>query len=403
MPHCLFDHSLRSPSRVAAWRGYGAGFLLALLAVPVLAQADTVAKNFADEAPIAAGRAAAPNNQRTPALEWFSHWDTDAVRNFSGGLARGGAIDSVAVGGFGLDGALLGLPNSFFTASVMGLHTGMAEARLFGTVSNPSNIEGDQTRLVLNTALWQQRWFKAPSFGLLTRIGLFDLNNEFDTTDAAAQLLNSSFGMDPSMTGNFAVSTFPLNGTSAVAVLGNAENPDHAPFALKIGLAQADVVQQTRPFSQGVLNLLEGQWRPNDASALKLGVWRKRGQGEPNLSGGYLSAETELLTAGAQSLEGFVRASMARGQPDDTEGTTRYLGAGLNWQAPFAARPQDTAVLGVGRLQQSAAAGRERFVEVGYIFHLAGDIYLQPDIQYLRPANATLPPAWAGILRLHIE
>lgn len=370
-----------------------------------MAQADTVsaATNYADEAPIAASRAAAPNPEGTPALHWFGHWDTDAVRNFSGGQARGGAIDSVAVGGFSLDGALIGLPHSFFTASVMGLRAADAAGRLFGTLTNPSNIEGDQTRLVLNTALWQQQWLQQPRVGLLTRVGLFDLNNEFDTTDAAAQLLNSSFGMDPAMTGNFAVSTFPLNGTSAVAVLGNAPDPDRAPLTLKIGLSQGEVNQQTAPFTQGVLNLVEGQWRPSDASALKLGAWRKRGQGAPNLSGVYLSAESILISDGAQSLEGFVRGSTARGQAENTAGVTRYFGAGLNWQAPLITRPKDTAVLGVGRLQQSAAGGRERFIEVGYIFHLAGDIYLQPDIQYLRPANSTLPPAWAGILRLHIE
>lgn len=391
----------RASNIAVRWRFLGLIFVFG--SVPGVSVADSAVTNFADQAPTAASRAVAPSDEQTPAFNLFGHWDTDAVRNFSGGLARGGSIDSVAVGGFGLDGALLGLPGSFFTASVMGVRTGQGTPRLFGTVTNPSNIEGNQTRLVLDTALWQQQWLRHPQLGLVTRVGVFDLSTEFDTTDGAGQLLNSSFGMDPSMTGNFTPSTFPLNGSSAVMVLGSAANPDQAPFALKIGISQGQVNQQTHPFSQGVLNLLEGQWRPNDQSAIKLGAWRRRGLGEAALSGAYLSAETQIYAAGAQSLDGFVRGSFARGMPDDNEGTTRYAGAGLNWQAPLISRPKDTFTLGLGRLQQSAGGSSEQFVELGYIIHLTGSIYLQPDIQYLRPANAALPNAWAGILRLHIE
>ncbi|WP_407276066.1 carbohydrate porin [Halothiobacillus sp. DCM-1] len=377
--------------------------LLALAGLPGVGAADTVSNGFADQAPTAASRALPPSDESMPGIHWFGHWDTDALRNLSGGRARGGAIDSVAVGGVGLDGAQLGLPDSYFSASLMAVRTGQGTARLLGTLTDPSNIEGNQSRLVLDTAIWQQRWLHRPGFGLLTRVGVFDLSGEFDTTDNAAQLLNSSFGMDPSMTGNFTPSTFPLNGSGAVAVLGSAEDPDHAPFALKLGISQGEVDQQTHPFAQGVLNLLEAQWRPNERSAIKWGVWRRRFSDTPALSGSYLSAETELYHAGVQSVEGFVRGSVARGTPQGVDGTRRYLGAGMNWQAPFIQRPHDTLVLGAGRLQQTAGNGQEHFVELGYIVQITDNIYLQPDLQYLRPADASLPGTWVGILRLHIE
>lgn len=343
----------------------------------------------------------APPLDESQIFSLYGHWDTDWVNNLSGGIRRGNALDSVAVGGFTLKGDRLGLPNSVFNFSLMATRVGDANAQLIGADTNPSNIEGNRNRLVLNTAFWQQNWLNSSHIAINTRLGVFDLNAEFDSTDSAAQLLNSSFGLDPTITDNFAASTFPKNGTGLVTSIGSATNPDNAPFALKVGLIQGDVEQQTRPFSQGVLNIAEGQWRPNEDTAIKLGGWQKRGNGQPDLHGGYLSAETPLSSRQHQHISGFMRASFASGMDAQATGANRYLGVGLNWQAPFAHRPDDYLTLGAATLHLNHSGDNERLLEAAYIMQITPRIFLQPDVQYIQHSNQ--PDTWVAIVRLHLE
>ncbi len=241
----------------------------------------------------------------------------------------------------------------------------------------------------------------SPQIGLNTRLGVFDLSAEFDSTDGAAQLLNSSFGLDPTITDNFAASTFPKNGTGLVTSIANATDPDTAPFALKAGLIQGDVDQQTHPFSQGVLNIAEGQWRPSEGTAIKLGGWQKRGNSQPDLRGGYLSAETPLSSVQHQHISGFIRASFASGMGAQTNGANRYLGAGINWQAPFTFRPDDYLTLGAATLHLNHGGDHERLLEAAYIMQITPRIFLQPDVQYIQHNNQ--PDTWVAIVRLHLE
>lgn len=333
----------------------------------------------------------------------YGHWDTDWINNLQGGIQTGNATDSVAVGGFTFKGDRLGLPRSVFNFSIMATRVGNANTHLIGADTNPSNIEGERNRLVINTAFWQQHWLSTPHLGLSTRLGMFDLNAEFDSTNSAAQLLNSSFGLDPSMTDNFTTSTFPQNGTGLVASIGNTPDPETSGFALKVGLIQGDVDQQTHPFSQGVLNIAEGQWRPSDGTAFKLGVWQKRGHEQSDLHGGYLSAETPLSTQDHHSIDGFVRASFASGMDAQSTGSNRYVGAGINWKSLIDGRPDDYVTLGAANLRLDPAGTHERLFEVAYIAQITPRIYLQPDLQYIQHPNGDKPDAWVVILRLHIE
>lgn len=368
----------------------------ALPALQINAEANTPSP------PIAASQP--PPLDEAQALSFYGHWDSDAVNYFSGGLNPGFVFNSVAVGGVTFKGDALGLPHSIFNFSVMGTRTGLGAEKLLGdSLINPSNIEGERNRLVLDTAFWQQNWLNQPGLNLSTRTGLFDLSADFINTGNAGQLLNSSFGLDPAMTGNFTASTFPKNGSGIVATLDNAQlGRDTPPLTLKAGLIQGDVNSQTQPFNQGVLNIIEGQWQPEAGSAYKIGFWQKRGDNLATVRGSYLSAEHNLYAQGAQSLDGFIRASLASGQGDNLQ-INRYFSAGFNWQAPFAARPDDYLTLGVGGVRLHPTGQTERLFEAAYIIKLTTRVYLQPDIQYIQHPNGNLPSAWVGIVRLHIE
>ncbi|WP_322629776.1 carbohydrate porin [Halothiobacillus sp.] len=337
----------------------------------------------------------------------YGHWDSELISNLKGGIRTGSAFDSVAVGGVTLRGDNLGLPDTLLNVSVMGIRTGHANANLVGDRLGTSNIEGSRDRFLLDTAFWQQNWLTRPGFRFNTRLGMFDLNSEFTSTGSAAQLLNGSFGPDPSMTGNFTASTFPLNGTGLVATLDNGtgknEPTGFAPLTVKIGLLQGESNQQTQPFNQGTLNIVEGQWRPESGTTLKLGLWRKRGYGSQNLQGAYLSGEHTIFSQNETALGGFIRASTVHSDTANNLVINRYLGAGINWQAPFAGRPDDFLTLGIGEARFHQDQRHERLVELAYIFQINHRVFLQPDLQYINRPSGTLPTAWVATLRLHIE
>nr|MDA3875545.1 carbohydrate porin [Halothiobacillus sp.] len=323
----------------------------------------------------------------------YGHWDSELISNLKGGIRTGSAANSVAAGGITLRGDNLGLPDTLLNVSVMGIRTGHANTNLIGDSLGTSNIEGNHSRFLLDTAFWQQNWLTRPGFRLNTRLGIFDLNAEFSITDNAALLLNGSFGPDPTMTGNFTASTFPLNGTGLVATLDNGTGKNsaigYAPLTVKIGLIQGESNQQTRPFSQGTLDMLEGQWRAEDGTTLKLGLWRKRGYGAPNLQGTYVSGERNLFSQNGSSVGGFVRAGTVHSDTPDSLAIDRYLAAGINLQAPFAGRPDDFLTLGVGQARFHSGERHERLIELAYIYRVNNRVFLQPDLQYINRPSGT--------------
>lgn len=389
--------------------------LIALLGAPHLVTGMIARAHAAPTAPAEAVSAMDDNEppmaasqprplDETDSFSFYGHWDSDAMNYLSGGLSQGFVFNSVAVAGASFKGDALGLAHSVFDVSLMGTRTGFgAQNRLGDSIIDPSNIEGNRDRLVLNTAFWQQNWLNQPGLNLATRAGMFDLNADFINTASAGLLLNSSFGLDPAMTGNFTTSTFPQNGTGVVAILDNrAAHNQTAPLTLKLGLIQGDVTHQTHPFNQGALTIAEGEWQPEAGSVYQLGIWQKHGNGQPSLHGSYLSAEHNLFTQGEQSLDGFVRASMASGAAGSVE-ITRYLSAGVNWQSPWVDRPDDYLTFGAGGVRRASAGMNERLFELAYLIKLNQHLYVQPDLQYIQHPNGTLPNAWVAIVRLHIE
>ncbi len=338
----------------------------------------------------------------------FAHMDNEVVSNFSGGLQSGSGLNTVATAGYNLDGARIGLPGSQFTLSVMALHTAQVREKYVGSITNPSGLEGEFDRGVLDNLWWQQTWISRDDFSLNSRLGLYALDDVFLFTDSAAQLANSSFGMDPTLSENFAVSTFPKNGSGLTLELGNAADIENAGIRLRYGLMQGDVAEQSKPFDSGALHLAELELRPSEGTLLKIGGWTRHVGGDPGLRAAYVSAEQRLLDNGASRLNGFMRSSFVdfSAPAGDSPRVKSFSAIGLNYAAPFAARPKDVFTLAYAHLGLESAAefkGDESFVEISYIFNLTRGIHLQPDLQYIQNPGGLYDNAWVGILRLHIE
>lgn len=341
----------------------------------------------------------APSSREVPTesdrpFYFRAHWDNDVVGNVHGGIRRGAALDSTAQASVTVNGNRLDLPGATFYAAMFAFHTGKASERLIGDRLGVSNIEAHRNGLALAAAYWAQEWRP----GLSTQIGVFDLNSVFDVTDSASQLLNGSFGLDPTLTDNFDVSTFPRNGSGGIVQWQQAN------LSLRAGLFQGEVDQQSQPFDGGAMGIVEAAWQRADNN-LKLGVWQKRGQQTPDLYGVYFSGE-RVLAGSAHPMVGFLRASLARGRGDaPAPELQRYIGFGFNWQAPLHNRPRDHLTFGFGQVQLHGSGGHrhERVTELAYIFRINKRLYLQPDIQYIDRPDGNLPPALVTTLRLHIE
>lgn len=376
-----------------------------LACAPLFADEPKSSVVHSENAPRAASAPPAPGEEQGGL---FAHLDSEIVSNLAGGLQSGSGLNVVATAGYDLDGASLGLPGSQFTLSAMALHTAQVREKYVGSITNPSGLEGEFDRGVLDNLWWRQAWSSRDDFSLSTRLGLYALEDLFLTSESAAQLANSSFGMDPTLSENFAVSTFPKNGSGLTVELGNAADMENASIGLRYGLWQGEVDQQSHPFDEGVLNIAELNLRPSEGTLLKIGGWTRNVSGEAGLNGAYLSLDQRLLAEDASSLSGFVRTSFTDfSEPaDDSPRVKSFSAIGLNYAAPFAARPKDVFTLAYGHLGLESAAefkGDESFVEISYIFNLARGIYLQPDLQYIKNPGGLYDNAWVGILRLHIE
>jgi len=334
-------------------------------------------------------------SESTSSVVFRAHWDNDVISNRQGGIKQGTRLDSTAQAGVTVNGNRIGLPGATFHAALFAMRTGRASSELIGDSLGASNIEAQRNGLALATAYWAQQW----RLWLATQIGVFDLNSVFDITNSASQLLNGSFGLDPTFTGNFSASTFPRNGSGAIVRF----HQHH--FRLKAGLLQAEVSQQARPFDGGALGIVEAGWQHGDNS-LKAGLWRKRGHRQPGLHGVYFSGEQVLARSHHRPVIGFVRAGMARGHDHAPAPEVRdYVGLGVNWQAPLPHHPSDHLTFGYGqaRLGGGSAHRHERVAEMAYIFRINRHLFLQPDLQYIDRPSGTYPAAWVATLRVHIE
>lgn len=244
------------------------------------------------------------------------------------------------------------------------------------------------------------------------RGGLYNLNSEFYANESAGGLLAPPFGIGSELaaTGPNGPSIFPstalglrLNvnftpktyGRVAVlnahaGVLGDPEGVDFSFTDGLLGVAEFGVT--------GPLKLSGGAWR---YSQKQDDIRELDGHSDPvrrSAQGAYLLAEAQLFGADGKSAgDGFLRIGISDGQ------TTSFRGgwqAGVRLQRLFASRPDGVWTIGV---QQGVLSDRfrdnlrdfgvapksaESGFEITYSDHLTKRVTLQPDLQWVRRADA---------------
>lgn len=345
-----------------------------------------------------------------PGLALGASYIQDYFRDVSGGLRRGGGapgrIDLSAT----VDGRLWhGSPANVFYVDLLGT-TGSSISGQVGDLQGLDNVEAHNTLKLFGA--WYQHTFSLHHVRL--RIGVQDYNAWFDVLDAAGVFVNSSFGLDPTIS-QLPVSTFPTTTLGAALrwqsvdgmyVMGGvydgrpglAGHPDGTHIALRDG--------------DGVFTAIETGVVSSGAESFKLalGGWYRStayrdpaGRPRHNNNGAYAIGQYRITPQGQEpAVHVFLQIGATDGQRNQLD---RYIGAGFTASGLVPHRPHDTLGVGMARAHTGSAYRRntpdattaETALELTYQAHYYGDtLTVQPDVQYIIDpgADGRVASAW---------
>lgn len=340
------------------------------------------------------------------AFQWGLHIDTDAISTLHGGLQRGTVGNNVIHVAMAMDTEKLGGPRGGrFAASAIRIASGEASVNDIGDLQVADNLDAPSTSRVYQLWYRQTFTFMSTSPVYSVRAGLIDFNQNFASTDAASLLLNASFGLNPALSANVPISTYPKPGWG---IETSAQWPS---WQVHLGLFQADPHARNTGFRYGHFLAGEVDYQTDSKHlpiTIGMGLWRYR-QHDPALSsipardwGAYASVD-----AGLGSASGAAHVFLQLGYaPDSANTVPRYLGVGIQAPSPLAHRPFDRVTAGIAHAAiNQSTAGSETSYELSYLVNLGHYATLQPDLQYIRHPSGRLDisNAWVAILRLHLE
>jgi porin len=325
----------------------------------------------------------------------------DAIGDAAGGLARGVKLLSKTAVSAAYDGAQDGHEGLTGLVSAQYVGGGHISGANVGDIQTLDNIEAFSALRLYEAWLARdydnRRGWKA---------GLVDLNVDFDTQEVAALFLNSSDGIGPdlSKSGLNGPSIYPTTALGLTAYVrpipsltlraglfdGTAGSPDH-PGAFAIRLSGKDgalaILQADQRFGSG-LRLEGGAWAYTaffdavnrvDAAGAPLRYQRGRGA--------YALVEGPLIRRGDdRGLSGWLRVGIADPVVEHVAG---YLGGGLVYTGPLAARAQDAAGIAVNHAVvvlsgvPNAPLSAETAIELTYRYLATDWLAVQPDAQVI--------------------
>lgn len=283
-----------------------------------------------------------------------------------------------------------------------------------------SNI--DTTEALRLYEFWYEHRF---SDSMNLRVGLYDLNSEFDAIDTAGLFINSSHGIGPdySQTGENGPSIFPS--TSFAARLHWDIN-EHS--LIRYGLFDGVPGDPNDPSAtavrfngrDGFLHALEFNHTFSDGTRLGVGgfsyskdfesINRTDTMGNPlrddGNSGIYAFADTTVYkTVNGGSMNAFIRYGVAN---EELNPLQSYFGLGAVATGLLDSRPLDQLGLAVAMARSGddfrAAAGaesRETIIELTYSARINDWLRIQPDLQYI--INPAADPALKNALVIGVR
>lgn len=357
----------------------------------------------------------------------------DALANVQGGLREGSAwVDYLELAAEFDAGQALGIADLILFANLFYTNRPTFSDRYVGDSMVVSNIDNGSALRVLEA--WFDWVFDLHGPGSL-RVGLYDLNSEFDTTESRGLFINSAYGIGQELAqaGRNGPSIYPMTALAARVAWSPAE-----PWLLE--LAALDGVPgdpsdtgRSRWYlsqSEGALLIGEITAAAGPLTQVSVGHWRYTStfegllptrpddsvRSERDNRGTYVTAEfAQRASAGERPARwsGFIRAGVAN---DRINMFDRHVAAGVvaAWAWPGSrgstlglaaseARVGDdyrTLERGSGHI----LARYERNIELTWRVPIGEHVVLQPDVQYIvNPgAERDAPDAWVVGVRMEL-
>jgi porin len=346
---------------------------------------------------LAAAPAAAADGPVTLGLSYTA----DLLANVDGGLERDVAWLGRADATLDVDGEAIGLDGARFFFDLIYTHGPDFSGRSVGDAQVVSNVQGDG---VLRP---YEAYVEFPlGGGGAAKIGLVDLNTEFDVQSVGSFFTNSShgIGVDFSQSGANGPSIFPV---TSLAALVKWEAGSWSARAGWFNAVSGDPDRPTRlrlghPGKDGSLLVAEATMRPSPSVAIQLGGWAYT-DAQPVIDapgaatvrgskGAYGQVEATLSGREDESrLQSWVRLGTADGTSNRV---TFYAGGGLTYG-------DDEARTGIAiaHARQSGRASRhftaegsqasaETSIELGHAIQATDFLTVQPVVHYV------MNPGW---------
>lgn len=350
-------------------------------------------------------------------------YTADVAGPVSGGVSQAGRfLDNLMIeGDLDLDEAV-GWAGATAHLSLLN-NSGGAPNDLAGTLQGIDNIEVARPRGKVYEA-WVQQAFGRAS----VRAGLYDLNSEFYTTEAAGLLIAPPFGIGSELaaTGPNGPSIFPSTALGLRIRIAPSDTTyvQAAAINAKAGVI-GDPSGVDTDFSQGALVAAEAGWTGRGKVAA--GLWRyTRDQGDivdldpagqparRAAAGAYLLVEQPLRRAQGEvrAVAGFLRLGVSDGDTTPFKGGAQ---AGLLMTQVFGGRPDSALSVGVAygglsdKFQQTLAGGglsaasSESTLELTYADKVASRVTLQPSLQYVVHPGGDRDAEAAAVLALRVS
>lgn len=303
----------------------------------------------------------------------------------------------------------LGLPGWSVHAQIIRVD-GQSLSRHLGDIQTADNIEAvPVTRLF--EAYLARMWGK-DEHSVAVRLGLIDLNSQFDSIDPASLMLNSSHGIGPdlSRSGRNGPSIYPVTavGSTVTWVRSQAWTFRAGIFDGVAGspsMPHAFFAERLKP-SDGLFLIGQSDWQVTKNGRVEAGAWAYTAAQDGSLRrhahdhGTYISYEAPLNAL--PHLNFWLRAGFSNDRAKPIAG---YVGGGVVQQGTFPGRPDDRLGLAVAHAMIGepafAALGlhhAETSFEMTYQVKVSHRFVIQPDVDYVRhPAGVAHVPDSVGI------
>lgn len=324
------------------------------------------------------------------------------VGNFSGGIKTGFAYLGMANVCLSFDVENAGLwKGGQFYLNAVNTHGTSPTGELIGDMQVAFNMDAENHTYV------QEIWFKQAIQKVEITIGLQDLNVEFANSTCGALFLNSSFGILPVISNNFAAPLFPLT-TLGLTTKWNINNKttwinavydgaptdfDYNPYNVRWQFVSMD----------GILAISEIQRHIKlmDLSGIyKIGLYahshiagRLFDSSLPDslnndLIGLYAYVDQILWEQNNRQFAAFTQIGYSPSQESNND---FYLGLGINFTGLLSKKGNDVLGLGVAHEHFKNRPTSETAIELFYHYEVSKNIAIKPGFQYIiHPAGTEM-------------